>query len=76
MNIAKYSFYTSGLWSALAFFWIVIMSDSANAQFFKNAETWMKTNFGKAIGGGGGGICSLLFAAFASSDENVLLLLF
>ncbi|MCC3473813.1 MULTISPECIES: hypothetical protein [unclassified Microcoleus] len=40
--------------SALAIFWIVIMSDSANAQFFKNAETWMKTNFGKAIGGGGG----------------------
>jgi hypothetical protein len=40
--------------SALAIFGMVIMSDSASAQFFKTAETWMKTNFGKAIGGGGG----------------------
>ena len=56
--------------SALAFFWIVIMSDSANAQFFKNAETWMKTNFGKAIGGGGGG------AGGAGGGGDVIALVF
>ncbi|MGL5059212.1 MAG: hypothetical protein ACRC62_04445 [Microcoleus sp.] len=41
--------------SALAIFWMVIASDSASAQFFKNAEEWLKSNFGEAIGGGGGG---------------------
>jgi hypothetical protein len=41
--------------SALVFFGMVIASDSASAQFFKNAEEWLKSNFGEAIGGGGGG---------------------
>ena len=56
--------------SALAFFWMVIMSDSANAQFFKKAETWMKTYFGKAIGGGGGG------AGGAGGGGDVIALVF